>query len=187
MNAADSSGVLVAVSVPIAVHRHLTPDEARASQGSVRNMLTISRDVAASASIPAQKVIALSSTPAPFGIPVAWQHAERLMGDAQDAMGIACTASLASVHPKRGTHRCRIAMQTEHETRLSHLTLSTDARSRAKEEVLVADLILAAAFEAAGLDPGAASALIDDEKVHAKVVRPRTLIREVWAGSRMHV
>lgn len=118
---------------------------------------------------------------------VAWQRAERLGADAQNAMGIACTASLASDQPKRGAHRCWIATQTEHETRLTHLTLSKGARSRAEEEALVADLVLAAAFDAAGVEHAAHPALVDDEKVHAKVVRPRTLIREVWTGHRTHV
>lgn len=118
---------------------------------------------------------------------VAWQRAERLGADAPNAMGIACTASLASDSPKRGAHRCWIATQTEHETRVTHLTLSKGARSRAAEEALVADLILAAAFEAAGVEHGAKPALVDDEKVHAKIVRPRALIREVWTGHRTHV
>jgi nicotinamide mononucleotide (NMN) deamidase PncC len=118
---------------------------------------------------------------------VAWQRAARLAGDTASVMGIACTASLASDQPKRGAHRCWIATQTEHETRLTHLTLSKGARSRAGEEALVADLILAAAFEAAGVDHEEQVALVGDEKVHARVVRPRTLIREVWTGHRSHV
>ncbi len=118
---------------------------------------------------------------------VAWQRAGRLAGDAQPVIGIACTASLASDQPKRGAHRCWIATQTEQETRLTHLVLAKGERSRAAEEALVADLVLAAAFEAAGVEHGVAPELIGDEKVHAKVVRPRTLIREVWTGHRTHV
>lgn len=118
---------------------------------------------------------------------VAWQRAARLAGETQHVLGVSCTASLASDQPKRGAHRCWIAVQTEHETHLTHLTLSKGARSRAAEEMLVADLILAAMFDAAGLAHGTQLALLGDEKVHAKVVCPRTLIREVWTGQRSHV
>jgi nicotinamide mononucleotide (NMN) deamidase PncC len=118
---------------------------------------------------------------------VAWQRAARLAGETQNVIGIACTAALASDQPKRGAHRCWIATQSEHETQLTHLALTKGARSRAEEEAVAADLILAAAFEAAGLGHGTRPDLIADEKVHTKVVRPRALIREVWTGHRSHV
>ncbi|MBM3340826.1 MAG: hypothetical protein FJY56_01740 [Betaproteobacteria bacterium] len=118
---------------------------------------------------------------------VAWQRAGRLARETANLIGIACTASLASDQPKRGAHRCWIATQTEHETRLTHLTLAKGARSRAEEETLVADIVLAALFEAAGLEHGTQHTLVADEKVHAKVVRPRALIREVWTGHRTYV
>ncbi len=118
---------------------------------------------------------------------VAWQRAARLAGETRDLIGVACTASLASDTPKRGAHRCWIATQTDHETRLTHLTLAKGARSRVAEETLVADLALEALFDAAALDPAPSHALLPGETVHHKVVRPRALIREVWTGHRSHV
>ena len=118
---------------------------------------------------------------------VAWQRAARLAGDTQNAVGASCTASLSSDQPKRGAHRCWIAMQTAHDTRLTQLTLTKGARSRAEEEALVADLVLAALFGAAGVEASVRHTLIGDEMLQQQLVRPPELIREVWTGERSHV
>lgn len=118
---------------------------------------------------------------------VAWQRAARLAQNTQDVIGLSCTASLASDAPKRGAHRCWIATQSAHETRLTHLTLAKGARTRAEEEALVADLALWALFEAAGLQPDVQPAFVGDEALQVQVARPHAAIREVWNGERSHV
>jgi nicotinamide mononucleotide (NMN) deamidase PncC len=116
---------------------------------------------------------------------VAWQRAARLAGAGQNVIGIACTASLVSDTPKRGAHRCWIATQSASETRLAHLDLNKGARSRAKEESLAADLVLATLFEAAGLEAPPLP-LLAGETVEHRVTTPPPLIREVWNGERSH-
>ncbi|HID23975.1 MAG TPA: hypothetical protein EYP14_16460, partial [Planctomycetaceae bacterium] len=69
---------------------------------------------------------------------VAWRRAgelaarepERWSGASQ--LGVACTAALASDRPKRGDHRCWIAVHSLEATRLCGLTLVKGARTRAE-------------------------------------------------------
>ena len=117
---------------------------------------------------------------------VAWQRAARLAGEGQAVIGVACTASLVSDTPKRGAHRCWVATQSAHETRLAHLELNKGARSRAEEESVAADLVLATLFAAAGLE-AAPLPLLTGEAVDSQITTPPSLIREVWSGERTHV
>ena len=54
-------------------------------------------------------------------------------------VGVGCTAALVSDRPKRGEHRCHVAVHSAFGTRLVSLTLSKGARTRAEEEQVVAD------------------------------------------------
>ena len=107
-------------------------------------------------------------------------------GEGQAVIGVACTASLVSDTPKRGAHRCWVATQSAHETRLAHLELNKGARSRAEEESVAADLVLATLFAAAGLE-AAPLPLLTGEAVDSQITTPPSLIREVWSGERTHV
>lgn len=71
--------------------------------------------------------------------------------DPSHLLGLACTASLASVRPKRGAHRAYIALQTAQWTESTALELTKGARSRQQEEQLVADLLLWRLLLAAGI------------------------------------
>jgi len=81
----------------------------------------------------------------------AWQRACRLeeaAGATPDeaarrAVGAAVTAGLRTRHPKRGEHRAIVAVQTREATRLAELVLAKEVRSRAGEESVAADLVLA--------------------------------------------
>ncbi len=73
----------------------------------------------------------------------AFQQARAYAGqDAKNAVGLACTASLASDRPKRGEHRIHVALQTADTTCSLSLTLTKDKRTRGEEERLAADLLL---------------------------------------------
>jgi nicotinamide mononucleotide (NMN) deamidase PncC len=73
----------------------------------------------------------------------AFQQARAFAGqDAKNAVGLACTASLASDRPKRGEHRIHAALQTADKTISWSLVLEKDKRTRAEEERLTADLLL---------------------------------------------
>lgn len=72
----------------------------------------------------------------------AYQRAGRFAPTAPRLAGIGATASLASDRSKRGAHRIHVAVQTADATRVASLILEKNARSRAEEERLCADLIL---------------------------------------------
>jgi nicotinamide mononucleotide (NMN) deamidase PncC len=58
------------------------------------------------------------------------------------AVGLGCTASLASDRPKHGPHRLHVAAQTRAATRLVSLELEKGARTRDEEETLAAGIVL---------------------------------------------
>jgi len=118
---------------------------------------------------------------------VAWSRARRLAGpdaQAQECLGVGCTASLVSDRPKHGDHRCWIAVQSDVETRLLSLTLSKGRRERAEEEQLVADLILTGLADSIRLRPPPLTGLTSDETVVVDVERPPSLICEIRSGER---
>ena len=78
----------------------------------------------------------------------AWQRSMALGATAGQAVGLAVTGSLRSVHPKRGQHRLHVALHRLAGTTTATLVLEKGARSRVEEErlaaVLCLDLLLAA-------------------------------------------
>jgi nicotinamide mononucleotide (NMN) deamidase PncC len=84
----------------------------------------------------------------------AFMRARRLAPDADALMlvGVGCTASLASDRPKRGDHRVHVAVQTARRTNSDTLPLDKKNAKRADEEQAAANLVLAAAAEACGID-----------------------------------
>jgi len=86
---------------------------------------------------------------------VAHQRACQLILAAADQpashVGVACTASLVSDRPKKGDHRCHIAVQSRTATVSRSLVLKKGARDRAGEERLVGRLILHALAGSVGL------------------------------------
>ena len=71
----------------------------------------------------------------------AWQRAIAAGVAAEQAVGAAVTASLATNRPKRGGHRVHVAVQALHSTGTSSLRLAKGARSREEEEALAAALV----------------------------------------------
>ena len=74
---------------------------------------------------------------------VAYQRARQLLPKADNLVGLACTASLVSNRPKRGGHRAHLALQTAGRTQVQTIELHKGWRSRAEEETLIADALLA--------------------------------------------
>ena len=91
-------------------------------------------------------------------------------------LGLGCTASLASDRPKRGAHRAHVAWQSLDATVTWSLELEKGARTRAEEESLVADLVLNAVAEGAGVAERLPLALRAGERV----VERRTRAPESW-------
>lgn len=73
----------------------------------------------------------------------AWERCRRHGAAIDSAVGVACTASLATTVPKRGDHRIVVAVQTLGETSVATLGLVKGARSRSEEETIAAAFILA--------------------------------------------
>jgi len=96
---------------------------------------------------------------------VAFHRARQLGEEADLAVGVGCTASLATDRPKRGAHRAHVALQTSRRTAGWSVTLEKGRRSRREEEELVSRLVLGAVADAAGLDGRPRLDLLEDEEV----------------------
>jgi nicotinamide mononucleotide (NMN) deamidase PncC len=92
------------------------------------------------------------------------------------AIGIGCTASLASDRPKRGPHRIHVAFQASDRTVTHSLELTKDRRTRSEEELVAADLLLNCVAEAFGIDERLALPLVENE--HLESIR--TLAPTEW-------
>lgn len=92
-------------------------------------------------------------------------------------LGIGCTASLVSDHPKRGDHRVHIAVQTLDRTAIYSLVLEKGARSRPEEERLLADLLLQVIAENTDLAHNFNLELLPGEHLESKI----TLAPEAWS------
>ncbi len=119
----------------------------------------------------------------------AWQRALQLLQrepERQHAVpvGLGCTASLASDRPKRGDHRCWVATHDARHTRCYHLTLTKGARTRAEEEDVVEQLVLAAVAEACGLTGVPQLPLLEGERVVVEQRRAERPLVDLAEGRR---
>ena len=118
---------------------------------------------------------------------VAAYRAEELLSSAPtpasaDPVGISCTASIASDRPKRGDHRCFIAVQTPYLTTSYSLTLEKGARTRAEEDALVGQLIVRAHAIAIGLTELPEVELRPTEVVIVELQPAADSLAQVWNG-----
>lgn len=104
--------------------------------------------------------------------------------DKSEVVGVSCTASLASNRPKKGDHRCFVAVQGIDFTASLSLTLEKGARSRAEEEVLVSQLILTALARAADIDDIPPLPLRPGEVVATEQTAAHWLLLDLLAGRR---
>lgn len=122
---------------------------------------------------------------------VAWCRARDLArrggADVGNCLGIACTASLISDRPKKGEHRCWIAIETSTHSRVIRLTLNKGQRDRQAEEAMVADLILRSIAECCGINDPSLLDLHDDETVLVDVERLPTDVANVRTGIESHI
>ena len=79
--------------------------------------------------------------------------------------GLGCTASLATLHPKRGDHRVVIAVRTPEGFTTYDLNFNKGNRDRAGEDHLASRLLIHALAKAAGLEDSPRLALMEGEKV----------------------
>lgn len=99
-----------------------------------------------------------------------------------EPLGVSCTASLASDRPKRGDHRCFIAVQTPAVTTSVSLTLQKDARSRTEEEAVVGQFIVRTLAETIGLIHLPAIDVLPGDQVQRTSEQANPLLSSVWRG-----
>lgn len=81
----------------------------------------------------------------------AYRRAKRLAAGDTPVAGIGCTATIATDRPKKGEHRCVVALCQEGGLAAYGLTMYKGARSRRAEDGLVSRLILRAVAGACGV------------------------------------
>lgn len=115
---------------------------------------------------------------------VAWQRASKFSTTPAAAVGVGCTAALASNRPKRGEHRAWIATHTANSTRLVGLSLAKGLRERSNEERLVADVLLRLLGETCELASLPEISLQDGDALTSEVCVAHPLLVDLMAGRR---
>jgi nicotinamide mononucleotide (NMN) deamidase PncC len=86
------------------------------------------------------------------------------------AVGVGCTAGLATDRPKHGPHRLHVAAQSREATRLVSLELEKGARTRDEEETLAAGILLNLLAECCEVSLRVPVALTASEKLQASSI-----------------
>lgn len=112
----------------------------------------------------------------------AYRRARILAPEGTPAFGVACTATLVTDRPKRGAHRCHVAVRDEAGISTWSLVLAKGARNRTQEEDLVSHLLVYAIAETCGLTPESSLALLESETVRHRVQAAPDLVLAVLRG-----
>jgi hypothetical protein len=106
----------------------------------------------------------------------------RRLAPGEPAVGLGCTASLASDRPKRGEHRFHLAVHDGVRTATHSLTLAKGARDRAGEEDVLDRVLLNALAEAAGVVERVAVPLLPGEEIVSETVEDGGPLAAFLAG-----
>jgi hypothetical protein len=101
-----------------------------------------------------------------------------------EVVGISCTAALVSDRPKKGEHRCFIAVQGADFTASLSLVLEKGARDRPAEEELIGQLVLTALARAADLNGIPSLELRSTEVIATEQTAAHWLTLELLSGRR---
>ncbi len=110
----------------------------------------------------------------------AWERCRGHGAAIDAAVGVGCTASLATTVPKRGDHRIVVAVQTLSETSVATLGLVKGARSRSEEEKIAATHILSHLGAIVGSSPSADEQLATLLRTEERVVLERQPAPADW-------
>ena len=132
----------------------------------------------------------LGHTPKKFTSPetaraLAEKAYERALGwtnRAEPVIGIGCTASLATLRPKRGKHRVIVAAREGSHVTTYDLTLSKGKRTRAEEDSLASCLVIRALADACGLKADVGVKLKRSERVQVKQTASGSAVSLLLAG-----
>jgi hypothetical protein len=101
----------------------------------------------------------------------AYQRALQLCDNPEiPVLGLSCTATLVTDHPKKGDHRAHVGLCTEDSMCVYSLTLTKGTRDRAGEERVVSNLLLKALAKACGVQAPAEIGLLPDEQIVVKTI-----------------
>ncbi len=113
---------------------------------------------------------------------VAYGRARLLAAEGVPSIGVACTATLITDRPKRGDHRCHVAVRDERGVTTYSLVLAKGRRDRGGEETVVSRLVLAALARACGLAQEISFGLVPDEQVYVTWQEEADLLLQVLRG-----
>jgi nicotinamide mononucleotide (NMN) deamidase PncC len=112
----------------------------------------------------------------------AYLRALRLRRYPQPVAGVSCTASLVTDRPKRGEHRCCIAVWDDDGLVTYSLRLAKDRRDRAGEEEVVSRLLLRALAQACGVDEELSLGLMEGEQPEVRRAAHEDPLRRLLSG-----
>ena len=112
----------------------------------------------------------------------AYRRARLLAAEGTPSIGLACTATLVTDRPKRGQHRCEVAVRDEGGTTTYSLVLSKGGRDRTGEEEVVSRLILHALAQECGVADDLEMGLLEGEAIQTGREEEPDLILQVLRG-----
>jgi nicotinamide mononucleotide (NMN) deamidase PncC len=112
------------------------------------------------------------------------ERARALASEAAATVGLGATASLASDRPKKGDHRCHIAVATEQGLDVTSIVLEKDRRDRGTEEDVVARVIVTVLARACGIAAPSTASLLDlGDRLTEGQRPPPNLLAQLLAGT----
>ncbi len=112
----------------------------------------------------------------------AYWRALHLSDSGRPVAGVACTASISTDRPKRGEHRCCVAVHADGGVTAYDLNLSKGARDRPGEEDVVSRLVLNALAHVCDVESSLNLGLLDSERLEVQHTEHSDLLRELLAA-----
>ncbi|MCH8279904.1 MAG: hypothetical protein IIC96_04420 [Chloroflexi bacterium] len=112
----------------------------------------------------------------------AYRRAQSLREEDYPVLGLGCTATIATDRPKRGEHRCHIAVWDDDRVATYTLVLDKGYRDRAGEEDVVSRLVLQALAEACGIEPDLPVGLTGGDKLDSQTREHGDPVSRLLAG-----
>ncbi|MCY2966926.1 MAG: hypothetical protein NT069_25385 [Planctomycetota bacterium] len=110
-------------------------------------------------------------------------HGDAIPQPGVAVFGLGCTASLASDPPKRGEHRCHLAVHSDAATHALSIRFEKGRRTRQQEEQLAANLLLGLLATELGIQPPPED-LGDGDSLERRRVETPPLLRQLFLGKR---
>ncbi len=113
----------------------------------------------------------------------AYAQAQRFREDAGPLLGVSCAAALATDRPKRGAHRCHVAVWDGEHVTTTSVVLQKGQRDRAGEEAIASRMVLRALAAACGVEADLPLALGPGEAVKTRREQVRRPVERLLEGT----